>query len=102
MIRRPPRSTRTDTLFPYTTLFRSDRTDGTGGRGCADAAPRTVEAEMDGGGSIRRRAQEAAALSAPRDWCRDFADGRGHSGYSSSAGRPLPDAGGALDRKSVL
>src|SRR3546814_12391110 len=26
MIRRPPRSTRTDTLFPYTTLFRSGRT----------------------------------------------------------------------------
>src|SRR3546814_8058068 len=24
LIRRPPRSTRTDTLFPYTTLFRSD------------------------------------------------------------------------------
>src|SRR3546814_6511548 len=32
MIRRPPRSTRTDTLFPYTTLFRS-----------------TVEDEMPGG-----------------------------------------------------
>src|SRR3546814_14210053 len=38
MIRRPPRSTRTDTLFPYTTLFRSpdpqpgarDRLAGTG------------------------------------------------------------------------
>src|SRR3546814_9643880 len=28
MIRRPPRSTRTDTLFPYTTLFRSRRKDG--------------------------------------------------------------------------
>src|SRR3546814_1912857 len=27
MIRRPPRSTRTDTLFPYTTLFRSLRHD---------------------------------------------------------------------------
>src|SRR3546814_2727941 len=27
MIRRPPRSTRTDTLFPYTTLFRSIRTE---------------------------------------------------------------------------
>src|SRR3546814_20394573 len=27
MIRRPPRSTRTDTLFPYTTLFRSDDFD---------------------------------------------------------------------------
>src|SRR3546814_2123343 len=32
MIRRPPRSTRTDTLFPYTTLFRSSRgyVDGAG------------------------------------------------------------------------
>src|SRR3546814_5480633 len=32
MIRRPPRSTRTDTLFPYTTLFRSrkSRPRGTG------------------------------------------------------------------------
>src|SRR3546814_16521248 len=28
MIRRPPRSTRTDTLFPYTTLFRSQRRQG--------------------------------------------------------------------------
>src|SRR3546814_1368101 len=38
MIRRPPRSTRTDTLFPYTTLFRSclsmfDRTAEFHGRG---------------------------------------------------------------------
>src|SRR3546814_7009067 len=38
MIRRPPRSTRTDTLFPYTTLFRSlaggaGRGPGAGGRG---------------------------------------------------------------------
>src|SRR3546814_5955476 len=28
MIRRPPRSTRTDTLFPYTTLFRSEDDQG--------------------------------------------------------------------------
>src|SRR3546814_1309528 len=37
MIRRPPRSTRTDTLFPYTTLFRSyhERPAGNG-RGCCD------------------------------------------------------------------
>src|SRR3546814_4268301 len=27
MIRRPPRSTRTDTLFPYTTLFRSQKAE---------------------------------------------------------------------------
>src|SRR3546814_2422583 len=31
MIRRPPRSTRTDTLFPYTTLFRSLRAVDLGG-----------------------------------------------------------------------
>src|SRR3546814_18158050 len=31
MIRRPPRSTRTDTLFPYTTLFRSSRSESIGG-----------------------------------------------------------------------
>src|SRR3546814_10900383 len=30
MIRRPPRSTRTDTLFPYTTLFRSHPSQGAG------------------------------------------------------------------------
>src|SRR3546814_2277057 len=34
MIRRPPRSTRTDTLFPYTTLFRSCR-----GGNCASCSP---------------------------------------------------------------
>src|SRR3546814_7248646 len=33
MIRRPPRSTRTDTLFPYTTLFRSLRRDDPPGPG---------------------------------------------------------------------
>src|SRR3546814_12614462 len=41
MIRRPPRSTRTDTLFPYTTLFRSF-----GGRLVpVMAGPNTVENE---------------------------------------------------------
>src|SRR3546814_12202624 len=35
MIRRPPRSTRTDTLFPYTTLFRSDA-DGQAEQLCTD------------------------------------------------------------------
>src|SRR3546814_7692880 len=33
MIRQPPRSTRTDTLFPYTTLFRSLRHDHAGQSG---------------------------------------------------------------------
>src|SRR3546814_5366181 len=33
IIRRPPRSTRTDTLFPYTTLFRSGGDEAIEGRG---------------------------------------------------------------------
>src|SRR3546814_6273520 len=47
MIRRPPRSTRTDTLFPYTTLFRSD-----GECECwADGCARGSGAEFAAGGS---------------------------------------------------
>src|SRR3546814_3894192 len=38
MIRRPPRSTRTDTLFPYTTLFRSGGRAPAGARGAEGAA----------------------------------------------------------------
>src|SRR3546814_3414590 len=46
MIRRPPRSTRTDTLFPYTTLFRSPRgrRGQRGGLGDAGAAATGPEA----------------------------------------------------------
>src|SRR3546814_6995847 len=44
MIRRPPRSTRTDTLFPYTTLFRSSD-DAT--PGMCRAADRTACAGSD-------------------------------------------------------
>src|SRR3546814_20685828 len=54
MIRRPPRSTRTDTLFPYTTLFRNivrtNRSGHRSGRGCrparnpCDSAPRRTAA----------------------------------------------------------
>src|SRR3546814_8252939 len=64
MIRRPPRSTRTDTLFPYTTLFRSHPTDQVGeavGRefpahrllGCQH---HRVDAAHAGDGGRRRRA----------------------------------------------
>src|SRR3546814_2140345 len=42
MIRRPPRSTRTDTLFPYTTLFRSDQD-----RRAVDVVHRHVEEALD-------------------------------------------------------
>src|SRR3546814_1386918 len=49
MIRRPPRSTRTDTLFPYTTLFRSFDDDGAARgerRGSVAAGDREGEREV--------------------------------------------------------
>src|SRR3546814_6480907 len=63
MNRRPPRSTRTDTLFPYTTLFRSGRDPSrfaaTGrprhGAATADVAePRTVRVRDSGDRGVRR------------------------------------------------
>src|SRR3546814_4647503 len=48
MIRRPPRSTRTDTLFPYTTLFRSGQ--------LAHQSPQPVHALRIGGAQQRRAA----------------------------------------------
>src|SRR3546814_11321194 len=51
MIRRPPRSTRTDTLFPYTTLFRSLRT---AERRNASAAALGSANPYQGRGSARR------------------------------------------------
>src|SRR3546814_8856597 len=49
MIRRPPRSTRTDTLFPYTTLFRSDA----GCRGVRDCPLRWRSSRADRRAAIR-------------------------------------------------
>src|SRR3546814_1149551 len=52
MIRRPPRSTRTDTLFPYTTLFRSPAR-----ARCLEFEPASLdrigERETDGEGNCR-------------------------------------------------
>src|SRR3546814_20950274 len=56
MIRRPPRSTRTDTLFPYTTLFRSGLPD----RFELILADRLVDLLKQGG--IVRRAQGQSNL----------------------------------------
>src|SRR3546814_10788107 len=53
MIRRPPRSTRTDTLFPYTTLFRAPDSD----------IARYAAMYHDGWTALRAaRAKRAAAL----------------------------------------
>src|SRR3546814_16663427 len=53
MLRRPPRSTRTDTLFPYTTLFRS------GGRAGKSDSPHVGPAHRMG--RARRKGSRLAA-----------------------------------------
>src|SRR3546814_15565876 len=88
MIRRPPRSTRTDTLFPYTTLFRSvgvvialreeyaaEQQRGIDGRQFGLAAPRPVliveemiekafvPGHAGGGGSLRGGPVEVQAVA---------------------------------------
>src|SRR3546814_3268479 len=55
MIRRPPRSTRTDTLFPYTTLFRSPQS--------ADAEAE-IEIAQEGDGRVAGAADEGRAAIA--------------------------------------
>src|SRR3546814_21110631 len=77
MIRRPPRSTRTDTLFPYTTLFRSwRRSRARCARGCCTERRRTDRFALVGAAS-------AASLSSLP------CEGRGRSQSKSSRLKPL-------------
>src|SRR3546814_17445261 len=61
MIRRPPRSTRTDTLFPYTTLFRSGRLRGRSASRILDHLWRHVRAADLGGEAPPARGSRGAA-----------------------------------------
>src|SRR3546814_11249164 len=68
MIRRPPRSTRTDTLFPYTTLFRSDdprARDRARDRKAADRMACQID-DQGAAGPLRIRRRLAAARFAAR------------------------------------
>src|SRR3546814_7314942 len=73
MIRRPPRSTRTDTLFPYTTLFRSPQCAGYrfaadyrgAGYGCAagSAAPGScLDRQLEGLSGLPRSEEHTSEL----------------------------------------
>src|SRR3546814_2212672 len=66
MIRRPPRSTRTDTLFPYTTLFRSVAVIGNGNVALDVARILAKTAQEFGGSDIVAHARDALAASAVR------------------------------------
>src|SRR3546814_7312585 len=65
MIRRPPRSTRTDTLFPYTTLFRSGQRDHHGGA-CALVRRRTRSSRASRSGARGGAANRARGGAANR------------------------------------
>src|SRR3546814_8830041 len=92
MLRRPPRSTRTDTLFPYTTLFRGARLDGDGvriGAGLcrADAQSYDLADDADRADRAQLRADPRDAKPALADRLsgrrpRGRADGVGHDHLS--------------------
>src|SRR3546814_8406284 len=75
IIRRPPRSTRTDTLFPYTTLFRSEAELVLG----EDIAVHLL--------ALHRRADEAA-VGAERPAVIDAAVGKGVAGLRRADAHP--------------
>src|SRR3546814_13960398 len=84
MIRRPPRSTRTDTLFPYTTLFRSHRTPGVpawagliAGENCEIGVVRAHICASRHAGSLGQRSV--------RYWRTDLALRRDNSGFATLA-----------------
>src|SRR3546814_10349897 len=74
MIPLPPRSTRTDPLFPYTTLFRSDRTDRQGWERCLhhsrhemqQACPRVPRPKSPGLRDVACRIAARSPLPLPR------------------------------------
>src|SRR3546814_6856928 len=73
MIRRPPRSTRTDTLFPYTTLFRSVQPAARGNSRARDASRHQVA------GGLARDHETVARSQARR---------RGSCGAETGMGQP--------------
>src|SRR3546814_20356155 len=104
MIRRPPRSTRTDTLFPYTTLFRSGPRPGRrdtaelledglvvlGG----DARAGVVNLDREGLAAAARAEQDAAAVGVlegvGQQVLHDAAPELGVGAHHRRAGAPAP------------
>src|SRR3546814_17135287 len=91
MIRRPPRSTRTDTLFPYTTLFRARRLQ-------------CIERHGPGVGVLALRDHVHAVALAPGLQLRDGGGAEGVAGGEHQAGalvlvapRQLAAGGGLAD-----
>src|SRR3546814_12704003 len=72
MIRRPPRSTRTDTLFPYTTLFRSASPAGRSAPPCPRGwgpSGRSCDASLQASFSFGARVYNPAAVRKTSRFC---------------------------------
>src|SRR3546814_7002323 len=71
MIRRPPKSTRTDTLFPYTTLFRSSHGDSN-----AESIVMMIRGYAAASASVIKRRTWLSWCRPRRDCARDLAPAR--------------------------
>src|SRR3546814_10108705 len=105
MIRRPPRSTRTDTLFPYTTLFRSEadrecragahlQEAGEAGRRRAGGGEHRCIQDEEAGG--RGPARLPRALRVPIAASSPLRTALGSTGGGREGGSPGVDAGGVI------
>src|SRR3546814_15410103 len=109
MLRRPPRSTRTDTLFPYTTLFRSGAVGAVpgigiaaepGGQAAAQVVAQHRRAERgvhEPGAAASTDRHRGSALAPP---CRVEPAGL-RLLHAPPVEQNRPIAGGSSDRKSV-
>src|SRR3546814_1716220 len=91
MIRRPPRSTRTDTLFPYTTLFRS-RPDQAGDGADAESTGRCRPFRRPDAPAGSRRTGVRSARGQGRGGGRGHP--RGHGGRRRTGDQAVGPAGG--------
>src|SRR3546814_20363730 len=93
MIRRPPRSTRTDTRFPYTTRFRSPRALRLGDEPLLGLLDRLQDHQRDGGILTERRPRSRAHADRAARGLRDAAGRTAHplAGHDAGAGgEPAP------------
>src|SRR3546814_13352566 len=87
MIRRPPRSTRTDTLFPYTTLFRSFDLFAARGLAFGESDEQPVVEErrrIDIAAGVGKRGQNAVELAAVKGLTGSLAGDRKSTRLNSS------------------
>src|SRR3546814_18868189 len=101
MRRRPPRSTRTDTLFPYTTLFRSRRKIFRAWGDC-DAKGKGLASKACYGGvdesdrRYQRRERPPSRRAASRAWGRWRGDPIGRAPCRERVGQDVEMLGGAV------